>query len=368
MRIEPDSPSFATGHLAAAREPEPEKRDARDAADYPLITIGIPTRNRAPLLTTCVASVLAQSYRSIEVLVSDNASTDDTLAALKAVDDKRLRVVTAAENIGAAGNFARCISEARGDYLVLLSDDNFLDPSFLEKCARLIRTEPGLPIVVAAYDVMVLDEYAANERRRVRGAVSKTLSAGLWDGADILREYLNGRIAADSLSVVVRTDILRRNNRYGGYRCAGDKATWMPALLEGRAGLINEPCALYLAHGSSLSAEIPPDQRMEEFCAAMTELSAAADRTVSDPARRAELRELPWRYLAYQTMVTLVLYRRAGASLAELVRKLRDWRPLLARCTLRDFLATARLRSWGRIILPPALTRWSIALGLDRLV
>ena len=48
---------------------------------YPLITIGIPTRNRASLVKDCVESALAQSYQNIEVLVSDNASTDDTLAS-----------------------------------------------------------------------------------------------------------------------------------------------------------------------------------------------------------------------------------------------------------------------------------------------
>ena len=55
------------------------------AGANPLITIGIPTYNRVSLLKGCVESALAQSYPNIEVIVSDNASTDDTLAFLQSI-------------------------------------------------------------------------------------------------------------------------------------------------------------------------------------------------------------------------------------------------------------------------------------------
>ncbi len=65
---------------------------ARNGADaqssYPLITIAIPTYNRSGLVKSCVENALAQSYRNIDVMVSDNASPDDTLAVLKTVNDK----------------------------------------------------------------------------------------------------------------------------------------------------------------------------------------------------------------------------------------------------------------------------------------
>ena len=70
----------------------------------------------------------------------------------------------------------------------------------------------GLPIVLAVFDILVLDEFHKNERRIVPGALSRKLSTGIWHGTEILREYLSGRITAAPLSVVVRTDILRCNN------------------------------------------------------------------------------------------------------------------------------------------------------------
>ena len=344
-----------------------EQNNFRTASNYPLITIGIPTYNRAALVKGCVEGVLTQTYANIEVMVSDNASTDDTLAVLDTIKDERLRVMTSPKNVGAVENFSRCIREARGDYLVLLSDDNLLDTTFLEQCVRMIRAEPGLPIVMAAYDNLVMDEFYNNERRIVPAILSKKLSTGIWDGIEVFGEYCRGRISADSLSVVVRTDILRDNNRYSkDYTCAGDKATWMPALLEGRAGLVNERCATYLIHDSSISTTIAADDRLDEFNRAMKELSAIAARRFSDRPTQDQVRRLTLLYLAYQVMVTLVLYRRAGANLSDVFKKLWNWRAVLGQCTLMDFVTTVRLRSLGRILLPKPMVRLSMALGLDK--
>lgn len=339
---------------------------AVDAA-YPFITIAIPTRNRASLVKSCVTSALAQTYQNIEVFVSDNASTDDTLATLGAIKNDKLRVMTNPENVGLVGNFNNCIREAKGDYIVLMSDDNTLDPEFLEKCVRLARMEPNIPIVLAAYDILVMDEFAANETRVVPAVLSKKLSTGNWDGTQILEEYLHGRISAQSLSSIIRTDILRRNGGYpSAHPYACDEAIWIPVLLEGRAGLVNERCATYIAHGSSVSARLSPDDRVNDLHEVMKEISVIAERKISDGATRHRIQTLTMRYVVFQAMITLVLYRRAGAGLSDVVRKFWDWRKLLKECTWVDLITTVRLRSLARILMPTPVVRLSIALGLDR--
>jgi Glycosyl transferase family 2 len=332
-----------------------------DRSSDPLITIGIPTRNRSSLVKDCVASALAQTYRNVEVLVCDNASSDDTVASLKSIADTRLRVVSTPVDVGMIKNFARCVEEARGDYLVLASDDNILDREFLEKCVRLVRIEPGIPIVLSTFDILVIDEFSPNERRVVPTVASRKLSTGIWDGTEILDEYLGGKLSAQLFSSIIRTDILRRNG-YSTHPWAGDEGTWLPVLLEGRAGLVNERCATYLVHASSQSAAVGPDARLTDLCEVMDEISALAADRVPDAGRRARVQRLTSRYVAHQAMITLVLYRRAGASVVDVIRKLRDWRPLLRRCRLSDFLATARLRSIGRILLPTSVARLSMAL------
>ncbi len=117
---------------AAARIRSKSSEECRAAgAARPLVTVAIPTFNRADLVEQCVRSVMEQTYPNIEILVSDNASSDETLKRLSAIDDKRLRVVTSQTNVGAIGNFNKCIDEARGDYFVLAADDNFYRPQFV---------------------------------------------------------------------------------------------------------------------------------------------------------------------------------------------------------------------------------------------
>jgi glycosyltransferase involved in cell wall biosynthesis len=345
----------------------PMREQNNSNAQSPLITIGIPTYNRVALVRNCVASALAQSHQNIEVLVSDNASTDDTLAILKSINDKRLRVLTSPENVGAINNFSKCIREAKGDYLVLVADDNILDPAFLEKCVRLVKMEPDIAIVLAAYDILVMDEFSKNERRIVPAVLSKKLSTGIWDGTEILEEYFHGRISAQLVSSIVRTDILRRNGGYSKHPCASDEATWIPVLLEGHAGLVNEPCATYIVHNSSLSAGLLADDRLSDLCNVMEEISAVAEQKIPDRATRRHIQRLAWRFVAYQAMITLLLYRRAGASVVDAVRKVWNWRTMLKQCTLMDFITTLRFRTLGRILLPTPVIRWLIALRLDRL-
>jgi glycosyltransferase involved in cell wall biosynthesis len=98
----------------------------------PRITVAIPTWNRQAFLAINLASLQAQCAQlppgSVEVLVSDNASTDDTQAVVERAQAPGLgiRYIRNAENIGADRNFAQCFNQARGEYILMLGDDDIL--------------------------------------------------------------------------------------------------------------------------------------------------------------------------------------------------------------------------------------------------
>ncbi len=338
------------------------------AAALPLVTIAIPTFNREAFVANCVHSALSQTYPNIEVLVSDNASTDDTIATLASIDDPRLRVLTNPENVGAAGNFNKCVREARGQYLVLAADDNAFDPRFIEKCMRLVEKEPDLPIVLSGYDVLIMGEFSKDDRRRVPARLSKKLGTGIWRGTDILKEYLGGKISAQLLSSLIRTDIIRANGGYSAHPCAADEATWISILFEGKAGLVNECCATYMVHDASLSERFTADRRLADLCEVMEEISVAAEQKIADVSVRQQIQKLTARYVAYLAIINLLIYRRGGAGLADVARKLWSWRTMIGQCTVLDFATTLRLRSLGRILLPQSLARWSVGMKFDRLL
>lgn len=115
-------------------------------SNQPLVTIGIPTYNRADgYLRQCLESALSQSYQNLEVIVSDNASSDGTSELLASYDDPRLRYIRHSENIGANNNFNHCVQEATGEYFMLLHDDDFLDSDFVSACVEALNQHGGQP-------------------------------------------------------------------------------------------------------------------------------------------------------------------------------------------------------------------------------
>lgn len=113
----------------------------------PLVTIGIPTYNRFDgYFPRALEAALTQDYPNLEIVVSDNASTDGTEAFMRGLDDPRVRYVRHPSNIGAHANFNACLENATGDYFLLFHDDDMIDTAFVSSCVRALggRTDIGL--------------------------------------------------------------------------------------------------------------------------------------------------------------------------------------------------------------------------------
>jgi len=131
----------------------------------PLITIGIPTYNRADgFLKDAIRSAMIQTYQNIEIVVSDNCSDDNTEGLIESLDDPRIRYHRHTENIGANNNFNHCLKMARGDYFLLLHDDDMIDSDFIEACMEACHYKTDKGILRTGTRIIdaenkVLDEY-----------------------------------------------------------------------------------------------------------------------------------------------------------------------------------------------------------------
>ena len=115
---------------------------------YPLVTIGMPTCNRAgSYLRQSLESAVNQTYPNIEIVVSDNCSTDDTEAVVKKIKDSRIRYFKQTENIGPYKNFNFCLQQANGKYFLILSDDDLIDPDFINVCLKAANYSTGIGII-----------------------------------------------------------------------------------------------------------------------------------------------------------------------------------------------------------------------------
>jgi glycosyltransferase involved in cell wall biosynthesis len=119
------------------------------AVDTPLVSVGIPTFNRARSLERALRSVLAQTHSDLEVVVSDNASDDQTQALCGSIADQdpRVRYIRQATNVGPTANFNVLFGELRSPYALVLADDDWLEREYVARCLSVLRAHPGCAAV-----------------------------------------------------------------------------------------------------------------------------------------------------------------------------------------------------------------------------
>jgi len=122
-----------------------------------LVSILIPTYNRAWGLRGAIASALAQTHTPIEIVVVDDASPDDTADVLRAFPDSRVRSERQPRNVGMVGNWGRCVELARGEFAVFLADDDALAPDFVRSRVALLRGDSEAVAVFGGYERRTLD-------------------------------------------------------------------------------------------------------------------------------------------------------------------------------------------------------------------
>lgn len=114
--------------------------------NLPLVTIAIPTFNRARLLARSISSAQKQTHTKIEIVISDNGSSDGTelLCREMAALDSRIRYFRQPKNVGGTGNFNWLLSQGSGTYFMWLGDDDWIDDNYVESCLDILRKDPSL--------------------------------------------------------------------------------------------------------------------------------------------------------------------------------------------------------------------------------
>src|SRR5258707_11832339 len=109
----------------------------------PLVSIICFCKNRAPTIRRCIESVLGQTYRNIEFVVQDGASTDGTVEILRSYDDLRIKLVSEKDS-GPAEAFWKVLQRCQGDIIGICLSDEELLPDALARAVGHFRAAPHL--------------------------------------------------------------------------------------------------------------------------------------------------------------------------------------------------------------------------------
>lgn len=117
-------------------------------SNIPVVNIGLPVFNGQEKVERALYSILNQTYRNIRVLISDNASTDNTRAICERIcaEDARVSYVRQSVNLGPTANFNAVLDLARGDYFMWLGHDDWLSERFVEVCVKTLDENPVISL------------------------------------------------------------------------------------------------------------------------------------------------------------------------------------------------------------------------------
>lgn len=194
-----------------------------------LVSVVVPTHNARDSIAACLKTLVRQSHANIEILVCDDASTDDTLTRAAEIEDPRIKLLPAEVNRGASAARNRGIRRAAGDIVFFLDDDVEADGDWIENGLR--RFEDDAVVGVEGKVIYVSPQYAPRYSDRVvqnlRGGEYMTANAayrkatleraGLFD--ESLRRYQDRDLALrvaklGAIAFAADAVVVHRRERY----------------------------------------------------------------------------------------------------------------------------------------------------------
>ncbi|MBI3333604.1 MAG: glycosyltransferase [Candidatus Omnitrophica bacterium] len=169
----------------------------------PLVSICVPTYNRAAALAKSLPAILGQDYGALEILISDNGSEDGTEELCRRVQaqDPRVRYYRQPGNIGLYGNHNFCINESRGEFLCFFHDHDERSRHLVSEYVSFAKRHPEVGVICSDWDL--IDE--AGKEIGIREYSVEAVTPGL--------EYIDQTLRSGRSSVRESEPLLRRPPR-----------------------------------------------------------------------------------------------------------------------------------------------------------
>jgi glycosyltransferase involved in cell wall biosynthesis len=319
----------------------------------PRVSVVVPCYNYGRYLPECVGSVLSQPGVEVDVLVVDDASTDDSAAVAHrlAETDPRVRVIVNDPNKGHIATYNTGFAQVTGDYVLLLSADDALTPGALGRAAALLEANPGVGFAYG-WSIPFSGDTLPPARTRTR-------SWSVWHGRDWVSDRCRrGSNVIRSSDALVRRSVLEA---VGGYRedlpHSGDFEWWLRAALVADVGMV---CGVdqmyYRLHGENMS-RVHYGSALANLHETKKAFDAALVGEDTDGLRRSAYRTLSRRSLelAIEAFMsdaedTAVIdgYRQFALLVNPAAEELPQWRALRRRETVGAARARRSLRFRGR--------------------
>lgn len=307
------------------------------------LTIAIPTINRAGLLRRAIESAIAQTSDEIEILVSDNGSTDATPAVIAAYDDPRLHKLRREETVPAGAHGTLIFEQIRTEFVLVLSDDDYIEPEFSAEIIRLFDEHPELSFAYTG----CIEHYDDAE---LPALVGPRVEPSL----DFIAAHYAGKRQLSWCACVCRIADLRRLGPQPQGRIIGDMFFWTKIAFFGPVGCVARPLSHYSVlrpAGDNESRAVPVISWGEEVELLAAEVMENVRKAGASPAFQAGLQADMGRYVTRSVANQFLWARICGLS------RLGSLRLVPAALKFRGWNREGLIRVAAAILLPRQLIR-----------
>lgn len=225
----------------------------------PLISIIIPTYNRAHILSKTIKSVLEQSYKNFELLICDDGSTDETERLVKSIKDTRI-IYLKQENKGPGAARNLGLKNAKGEIIAFLDSDDEWLPKHLEYCIEFFELYPEADMVYTQNEIVFSEdsrrkpEHYSYKKKEIP-YIEKKEGFRLYKNL-VFNEYLQSCISATPCTVV-KKEVFDKIGLFNEDLSSGqDYEMWLRISNKFRIGVIRQVTVKVLAQAGSISESI----------------------------------------------------------------------------------------------------------------
>lgn len=219
---------------------------------HPKATIMIPTYNQAYYIKQAIDSALAQDYSNLEVVVSDDASTDNTMDIVASYTDSRVKYFRNNQNLGRVGNYRKTLYEyAKGKYVLNLDGDDWLvDNSYLSKAVAMLESDEDIILVFGKQKLYFEKDHSYFE------PTNKCLPrSNVLDGNTLFLEHTARRISIPHLSSVYRRKEAIEEGFFVNDIIGSDADSIRRLILGKKVGFVNTFAGIWRIHSTNASQQ-----------------------------------------------------------------------------------------------------------------
>ena len=199
----------------------------------PKVSVCMPTYNKADFIAEAIQSVLDQTFKDFELIITDDVSSDNSEEIIRSFNDPRIKFIKNKKNLGMINNWNKAVSMANGEYITILHGDDRYLPEFLAAESEILDKSPNVGYVFSACNI--IDEngnpkwvHRWQEKKHYGLFIlARCKESLIIDGHKLLKEHLFDNFVRFP-TVMVRKECYKKVGMYSdAFRHPADWDMWM---------------------------------------------------------------------------------------------------------------------------------------------